>query len=80
VPKTCGRFFAGAQTLYLLKIPLEWVEARIKWDDISQGTFPHLYDADLANALGSKEVKEVVKCERKPDQVWEEVIQRAVQE
>jgi hypothetical protein len=39
-----------------------------------------LYDADLANALGSKEVKEVVKCERKPEQGWEEVIQQVVQE
>jgi uncharacterized protein (DUF952 family) len=79
VPKTCARFFAAVQILYLLKIPLEWVEARISWDDNSHGCFPHLYDADLANALGSKEVKEVVKCERKAEQGWEEVIQRAVQ-
>jgi uncharacterized protein (DUF952 family) len=80
VPKTCGRFFAGVQTLYLLKIPLEWVESRVKWDDNTHGCFPHLYDTDLANALGSKEVKEVVKCERKPEQGWEEVIQQVVQE
>ncbi|TID20834.1 1-(5-phosphoribosyl)-5-[(5-phosphoribosylamino)methylideneamino] imidazole-4-carboxamide isomerase [Venturia nashicola] len=80
VPGTCGCFLAANQTLYLLQVPLERVKARIKWDDSSDGCFPHLYDADLANALGSKEVKEVIKCERQADQGWEEIIQRAVQE
>ncbi|QDS72157.1 hypothetical protein FKW77_004472 [Venturia effusa] len=80
VPGTCDRFFSAAQTLYLLRIPLERVESRIKWEDNSHGSFPHLYDADLGNALGSKEVKEVVKCERGADQGWVDVIRRAVHE
>ncbi|KAF2434345.1 hypothetical protein EJ08DRAFT_731016 [Tothia fuscella] len=70
VPSTADRFFVSATELWLLKIPYDKVENRIKWEGNSKAVFPHIYDDDLSKALGEEETESVIKCERKEGEQW----------
>ncbi|OCK85678.1 hypothetical protein K432DRAFT_413162 [Lepidopterella palustris CBS 459.81] len=67
---TASRFFADANVLWLLKIPLQKLGqggGQVKWEESGSGCFPHLYGADV----GSEVVDKVVVVRRGEGEDWE---------
>jgi uncharacterized protein (DUF952 family) len=79
VPKTADRFFTNATELWLLKVLYEKVESRIKWEGNSKGVFPHIYDKNLDEALGEREVEIVIKGERGEGKTWTETLVKVLE-
>ncbi|MCJ1452902.1 hypothetical protein MMC28_003247 [Mycoblastus sanguinarius] len=69
-PATAALFFSTTDTLWLLKIPLEGIEANVQWEEGSSGCFAHLYGLDL----GRDKVDSVKKFERGRGEQWGGVI------
>ncbi|KZT10947.1 uncharacterized protein LAESUDRAFT_672550 [Laetiporus sulphureus 93-53] len=83
VPNTLKWFFTNEPRVYVLRIPYDPLEDKIRWEDPKaevcgprggEGMFPHLYN-DLK--LGSTEVESVAVWERKEGESWDDVINRA---
>ncbi|BFZ54951.1 hypothetical protein PYCC9005_001989 [Savitreella phatthalungensis] len=44
VPGTVGRFFKGVKKVTLIKVRLQTIDHKLKWEQSSNhGTFPHIY-------------------------------------
>lgn len=72
-PATCGRFFADATELWLLKIKLQTLEngtGEVRWEAAGSGVFAHLY----GGKFGAEEVEESIKFERGAKS-WEEALE-----
>jgi uncharacterized protein (DUF952 family) len=73
-PATCGRFFADATELWLLKIKLQTLEdgtGEVRWEPAGKsGVFAHLY----GGKFGADEVEETIKFER-GERGWEATLE-----
>ena len=70
IPATASRFYAHANSLSLLKIPLDRIEETIKWEEAGSGCFPHLYGTEL----GREEVVDVKEFRRENPEQWTNVL------
>ncbi len=70
IPATANRFYAHANFLSLLKIPLDRIEGSTKWEEAGSGCFPHLYGAEL----GREEVGDVKEFRREVSEPWTTVL------
>jgi len=72
VPKVASLFFSEVTELWLQKIPLETVKAKIRWEAAEDSVFPHLYDEELQGAIvrWAGDVKLLV-WKREDGQTWD---------
>ena len=70
IPATASRFYSHANSLSLLKIPLDRIEAATKWEESGSGCFPHLYGAEL----GREEVVDVKEFKRENPEQWTNIL------
>ena len=70
IPTTASLFYAHANSLYLLKIPLDRIEKATKWEETGSGCFPHLYGAEL----GREEIVDVKEFRREDPEQWKNVL------
>ncbi|KAL8828317.1 MAG: hypothetical protein Q9191_002657 [Dirinaria sp. TL-2023a] len=70
VSATASRFFSHVEALWLLKIPLDPIEDKVKWEESKSGCFAHLYGADL----GQDEIVATRQFSRKYGESWEQVL------
>jgi uncharacterized protein (DUF952 family) len=68
VPITADRFFSGATTLWLQKIPLVQIKDILKWESNDEDVFPHLYHEDLEKAIPTN--LDVLVWKRNEGQNW----------
>lgn len=80
IPNTLKFFFTDETQVYVLRIPYDPLDAKIRWEDPKaevcgprggEGLFPHLYN-DLK--LGSGEVESVGTWARNEGESWDDVI------
>ncbi|KAF2838941.1 hypothetical protein M501DRAFT_1017020 [Patellaria atrata CBS 101060] len=70
VPATCGRFFADHKEITLLKIPLEKVENKVKWEaSRGHGVFAHIYGDLIASDVTDRKTFALKEGEE-----WEKVL------
>ncbi|KAK1580443.1 uncharacterized protein LY79DRAFT_561712 [Colletotrichum navitas] len=69
---TADRFFSGATSLWLLKLPYAVLEAQIRWDELPAGAgcFPHLYGRNF----GAADVADARGFTRPEGRAWSEVL------
>ncbi|KIW04469.1 uncharacterized protein PV09_04729 [Verruconis gallopava] len=77
-PVTVRRFYGDATAIYLLQVVYAAVEDKIKWDETSSGTFPHIYDQDLSKSLNAKNVRKVLECRRDEDATWDGIVEKTI--
>lgn len=65
-PQTAARFFATADALWLLKIPLARIENMTKWEEGRSGTYAHIY----GEMVGQEEVVDVKEFRREDGRAW----------
>lgn len=66
IPATASLFYTHANSLFLLKIPLDRIEEATKWEETESGCFPHLYKAEL----GREDVVDVKEFRREVPEQW----------
>ena len=70
IPGTASLIYAHANSLSLLKIPLDRIEEATKWEATGSGYFPHLYRAELVR----EDVVDVKEFRRESGKQWTEVL------
>ncbi|KAI0930493.1 hypothetical protein AcV5_007184 [Taiwanofungus camphoratus] len=83
VPNTLKWFFTDEPRVYVLRLPYDALEPKIRWEDPKaevcgprggEGMFPHLYNG---LKVGRNEVDSVQTWEREEGEGWDEVLKRA---
>ena len=70
IPATASRFYSHANSLSLLKIPLDRIVENTRWEETGSGYFPHFYGAQLGRA----EVVDVKEFRRGHPEQWKNVL------
>ncbi|KAG7001425.1 hypothetical protein G7Y79_00031g065400 [Physcia stellaris] len=68
-PRTAERFFAAADALWVLKIPLARIEGMTKWEEGRSGTYAHI----SGDMVGREEVVDVKEFRKGTGSDWESV-------
>ena len=70
IPGTASLIYAQANSLSLLKIPLDRIEEATKWEETGSGYFPHLYRAELVRG----DIVDVKEFTREGPEHWTDVL------
>lgn len=71
-PATAARFFSKNDTLWVLKIPLFYIEKNVKWEEADGHEYPHLY----TEMFGREEVDEVKRFEKNENEDWTVIMEQ----
>ena len=71
-PATAGRFYTTSEKLWVLKIPLKYIQSNVKWEENKSGCFPHLYGSNL----GQWEVESTKAFTRGEDNEWTAILEK----